>query len=336
MIEYRPLVSVILPTYNRKHIVLRAIHSVFHQTYTNWELILIDDGSTDGSFIFLEKEIENWKSRKTKNGRLDSNEGRFVSDVHLIRSENRGVSSARNLGLKQAQGEWVAFIDSDDEWHPEKIERQILFHKLEPGLPFSQTIEIWNKKGNLQMPQARFQKKAKDYFYDSLNTCMVTVSSFFAKRNTLKEVGGFREELLACEDYDLWNRIFLKGYEIGLLEETLLVRYGGHSDQLSAKFQAMERFRLYSLLRTKGEAVQSGDWEMVPIWKRNHWDDIIEKKTKILITGRKKRGLSTDFLERILELQKGEQNLDSTPTTAFRWNLVSEEAKYLLDPKRFT
>ncbi|MCZ8342897.1 MAG: glycosyltransferase family 2 protein [Leptospira sp.] len=158
------LVSVILPTYNRIHYVLRAIHSVFHQTHKNWELIIIDDGSTDGSFEFLEKERKRWYSEKEKKRGALSQEGGGISEVHLIRSENRGVSQARNLGLAQAMGEWIAFIDSDDEWHPKKLERQIQFHSSHPDLKFSQTIEIWNKKGNLQMPPERFKKKSQRLF----------------------------------------------------------------------------------------------------------------------------------------------------------------------------
>ena len=101
-----PLVSIILPTFNRSHIIDRAITSVFGQTYTNYELIVIDDGSTDDTQALIM-------------GHGDK--------IHYIKQDNHGVSAARNAGIRVAKGDYIAFIDSDDAWHSEKLEAQISF-----------------------------------------------------------------------------------------------------------------------------------------------------------------------------------------------------------------
>lgn len=310
-----PLVSIILPTYNRQHLLERSVTSVLRQTYPHWELHIIDDGSTDGTMTSLHSQVLSWK-------RQIQSFGRFPKSIHIHQTEHRGVSCARNFGLHKASGEWVSFLDSDDEWFPEKLNKQIQFHKDHREFHFSQTKEVWNKKGNLLEPKGKFQKVSGHFLSESLALCMVTCSSFLAKKETLERVGGFREEMKTCEDYDLWNRILLKGYGIGLLPENLLVRYGGHEDQLSNQYQAMERFRLYSLLSIHKEEHSSTN-------TRNETNalDLLEEailfRFDTLLQGREKRGKDVRFLKEMKQTF-----LKNQP-------IPKEELLQLLDDVRF-
>lgn len=135
----KPLVSIILPSFNRKNIVDRAITSVIKQTYPHWELHIVDDGSTDETWKDLLSKLTNWK------GNLSSF-GRNQKSIQVHQIEHRGVSGARNFGIQKANAEWIAFLDSDDEWYPEKLSKQMDFHKSNPEFFFSQTKEVWNKK----------------------------------------------------------------------------------------------------------------------------------------------------------------------------------------------
>jgi glycosyltransferase involved in cell wall biosynthesis len=289
-----PLISIIIPTYNREFLIERAIQSVINQTYPNWELVIVDDGSTDTTWDVLLSNLLPWKQTLVSFGR-------FQKTIQVYQIEHRGVSSARNFGIERSSGEWICFLDSDDKWYPEKLSIQFEFHKENPEYFFSQTNEFWNKKGNLLKPQGKHKKLTGIYLQESLSLCMVTNSSFMAQREAWNQVGGFREELLVCEDYDLWNRIFLAGASIGLVEGYLMVRYGGHNDQLSMLYPAMERFRLYSLLLTKQEFISRNAWIHLSAEARREWDQAIENRFSTLIAGRKKRGEDASDLNYLLE-----------------------------------
>lgn len=290
----RPLVSIIIPTFNRRRVVERAIQSVIGQTYPHWELHIIDDGSNDGTWMDLLSKLPGWKGKLTSFGRNQKS-------IQVHQTEHRGVSEARNFGITKAEGEWIAFLDSDDEWYPEKLSKQIEFHITHSEFLFSQTKEVWNKKGNLLEPKGKYQKIAGNFLKESLELCMVTCSSFLAHNETLKSIGLFRSELPVCEDYDLWNRILLKGHSIGLLEEKLMVRYGGHEDQLSNQYQALERFRLYSLLLTKEELRENGKWDLLPMESKTLVQKAIQSRGETIIQGRIKRGKETNWIQSMME-----------------------------------
>ncbi len=287
-----PLVSVIIPTYNRESIVSRAIESVIGQSYPNWELIVVDDGSEDRTWNHLISHISSWK-------RSLLGFGKNQKSILLYQREHSGVSRTRNFGVEKSSGEWISFLDSDDEWLPHKLKKQMEFHALYPEFEFSQTKEFWNKNGNVKEPKGKHKKISGHFLQKSLELCMVTNSSFMAKKKSWMEIGGFRDELLTCEDYDLWNRILIQNQKIGLVDEALLIRYGGHDDQLSMLYPAMERFRLYSLILTKSELQTAGKWNLLPVSWQKLWDQAIEKRFSVLISGRKKRGLITDPLEKL-------------------------------------
>ena len=224
-----PLVSVIIPTFNRAHLLPRAIKSVLSQTLRDFECIVVDDGSTDrtGDLPLL----------KNADSRL-----RFVK-----LPEHKGVSAARNAGIDATSAPLLAFLDSDDEWLPEKIEKQVLWLERNRDFSIVQTREIWIRNGYRVNPPKTHEKFQGDLFGASLERCMITPSSVLLTRALLKECGGFNESFPACEDYDLWLKITCR-YPVGLVDEYLLTRYGGHADQLSLMVKVLDRFRIQSLI----------------------------------------------------------------------------------------
>jgi len=222
----KPCVSVIIPTYNRAWIVTDAIDSVLSQTYTDFELIVVDDGSTDDTADLLST---------------------YQNRIIGIRQENAGVSAARNRGIRESSGRLIAFLDSDDLWLPKKLERQSAFFKENPEAMVCQTEETWIRNGKQVNPKKRHQKESGIFFERSLGLCLVSPSAVMIRRSFFDAVGLFDESLPACEDYDLWLRIGYR-YPIHLIDEPLIIKYGGHADQLS-KAPGLDRFRIRALIK---------------------------------------------------------------------------------------
>lgn len=215
------LVTVIIPTYNRALLIGRAIESVFDQTFQDFELIVVDDGSADAT-----REV------------LD----RYGSRVEAIFTENRGVAAARNAGLARARGELVAFLDSDDEWLPRKLELQVSLYR-DRSKPFvCHTNEIWMRDGKEVRQKAVHRKQGGRFFERALERCLISPSSVILSRGTLDRVGWFDESFEAAEDYDLWLRI-TAFHEVHYIAEPLVIKHGGHGDQLSFTVPAIDRFR---------------------------------------------------------------------------------------------
>lgn len=220
--------SVIIPTYNRAQKVVRAISSVLYQTFTGYEIIVVDDGSTD-------------LTAKT----LTS----FRPPVTLVTHEkNAGVSAARNTGIRASSAPLIAFLDSDDYWLPEKLAVQTTFFNTRPEVVACQTQERWIRKGRFVNPGKKHLKPNGYIFEPSLRLCLVSPSAAMVRRSLLGEVGLFDETLPACEDYDLWLRISSR-YPIHLLDRELVIREGGAPDQLSSSMAGMDRFRIQSMGR---------------------------------------------------------------------------------------
>jgi glycosyltransferase involved in cell wall biosynthesis len=224
--ETRPLVSVVIPTYNRCNWLSRAIESVLRQTYSPFELIVVDDGSTDGTPELLEA---------------------YGDGIRVIRKENTGVSGARNAGIRAAKGELIALLDSDDRWLPEKLEHQVAFFKASPRAMICQTEEIWIRNGIRVNPKRRHRKFSGMIFEKTLALCLVSPSAVMIRTALFREVGLFDENLPACEDYDLWLRICWK-YPVHLIRMPLIVKHGGHPDQLSA-MPELDKYRIHALVK---------------------------------------------------------------------------------------
>ena len=161
--------------------------------------------------------------------------------------ENRGVSRARNAGVDATSAPLLAFLDSDDEWLPQKLEKQVQWLERNQDSSIVQAREIWIRSNRRVNPPKTHEKFQGDLFSASLKRCMITPSSVLLTRILFKKCGGFNESLPACEDYALWLKITCR-YPVGLVEEYLLIRYGGHADQLSLTVPVLDRFRIQSLI----------------------------------------------------------------------------------------
>ena len=218
-------VSVIIPTYNRKNLLKRALHSASSQTFVPQEIIVVDDGSSDG----------------TKDWVLE----RFPY-VRYIYQDNSGVSSARNAGIKEAKGSWIAFLDSDDEWMPDKLEKQETAINDSKEAWLCHTNEVWVRNSVRVNQMKKHQKYGGYVFENCLDICRISPSSVLIKKEVFEMVGLFDESLKVCEDYDLWLRI-TSVLPIIFLDQPLIIKYGGHADQLSRVDNGIEQYRIKSL-----------------------------------------------------------------------------------------
>lgn len=271
------LISVIIPTYNRAAVLPRAIDSVLAQKGADFELIIVDDGSTDDT-----KSL--YGVRGTEYGEKECSVHRtpYAAPVRFLSQSNKGPAAARNLGIKEAQGEWIAFLDSDDEWKPGKLKAQLEFFQKNPEYLICQTEEIWIRNGTRVNPMKKHQKFGGFIFEKCLPLCVVSPSAVMMHRKLLEEVGLFDEALPACEDYDLWLRIAAK-YPIGLIEKPYIMKYGGHADQRSRQFPAMDQFRIRSLAKILSQNILTP--EQTAAARRT-----LEEKAEIFIQGALKRG----------------------------------------------
>jgi glycosyltransferase involved in cell wall biosynthesis len=268
------LVSVVIPTYNRAFFVGEAVDSVLGQTFDKWELLVVDDGSTDETESRLREHRES---------------------LRYIKTPHRGVGAARNVGIREARGDWVAFLDSDDLWFPNKLERQIEALHGAPGAPLCYTDEIWVRNGVRVNPRLRHQKHWGWIFEKCLPLCIISPSSALIFKGLLLELGGFDENLPACEDYDLWLRITLR-HPVIFLDEKLIIKRGGHPDQLSRGHWGMDRFRVRSL------------WKILrdPFLQEIQRERVLaelQRKCEILAKGARKRGKSREavFYEKLMQ-----------------------------------
>ena len=254
------LFSVIIPCHNRSESLHRALKSVFAQTYTKFEVIIVDDGSTDDTAQLIQNC--------------------FPQCVYIYQA-NKGVSAARNTGIAQAKGEWIAFLDSDDEWLPAKLQIQIQAATNYPEHKIIHTDEIWIRNGKRVNPMRKHQKYGGWIFEKCLPLCAISPSSVMIQRQVFHRVGLFDESLPACEDYDLWLRV-CSLYPVHFIEEALIIKYGGHQDQLSTKYWGMDRFRIKAL----SHIIQSGSLNQQDMTAAR---SMLIKKLQIYILGAKKR-----------------------------------------------
>ncbi len=254
-------VSVIIPTHNRAGRVGEAIGSVLKQTYRDWELIVVDDGSTDGTAEVV----------------------RAFDDARIsyVSQDNRGVSAARNRGIAEARGEFIAFLDSDDRWEPCKLEVQMAFFSAHPDAHICQTEEVWIRNGVRVNPRKKHAKPSGWIFKECLPLCVVSPSAVMIRRAVFDAIGLFDEALVAAEDYDLWLRASLH-YEIATLPDALTIKVGGHDDQLSRAW-GLDRWRVAALEKVLHNPA-------LPPAYRPLVEDQIRERSRIVAEGARKRG----------------------------------------------
>jgi glycosyltransferase involved in cell wall biosynthesis len=221
----QPLVSVIIPTFDRAAWLGEAIASVLAQTYQHLELLVVDDGSQDATPEMVQA---------------------FGPKLMYIRQAHAGVSVARNRGVAASRGALVAFLDSDDVWLPGKVTGQVALLQQQPHAQACYTDEIWIRHGIRVNPRQIHQKHSGWLFEPSLPRCIISPSSIMLRRTLWDQLGGFDEQLPACEDYDLWLRLTLCT-PVVLLPERLIVKRGGHADQLSRCVPVLDQYRIMAL-----------------------------------------------------------------------------------------
>ena len=257
-----PFFSVIIPSYNRYNLLKSAIESVLSQTYNDFELIVVDDGSIDETPRIQDE---------------------YKSVIKYIRQGNSGVSKARNTGILQANAPYIAFLDSDDFWLPEKLESHRYFIKNNPQIFIHQTDEIWIRKGRRVNPGKRHIEKSGDIFKGSLDLCLISPSAVVLNKELLDKHGLFDENLPVCEDYDLWLRITSEE-TAGLIDKKLIIKHGGHESQLSRTYPVMDIYRIYSILKLiKNKKDLRPDYLPAAV-------SAAKKKCEIIIPGALKRG----------------------------------------------
>ena len=265
-------VSVVIPTYNRVAYLGRAITSVLKQSHPVNEIIVIDNGSTDQTLSFIKKKF---------------------TRIRVITEKKRGVSFARNLGIKEAKSEYIALLDSDDCWLKGKLDRQVIaFRDDIQNRRLCHTDEIWVRNGIRVNQHKKHKKSGGNVFQSCLKLCCISPSSTMLHRSVFEDFGFFDEDLPACEDYDFWLRYSSKE-EVIFINEPLIIKKGGHSDQLSGVHWGMDRFRIYALEKILNEPDLKLDYRIAAIRE-------IILKMEILINGSQKRKKKV-YAETLLE-----------------------------------
>jgi len=232
-------VSVIVPTCNRREMLVRALRSVSRQTQRCEEIVVIDDASTDGSREYIEACFNLGASP-------------VIRWFHL--PSNQGPAAARNFGIRQARCELVAFLDSDDHWEPQKLQHQAEAMECFPQYLISHTREKWLRRGQHRKQKSRQIPRHGEIFSHCLELCVVGMSTVMVRREIFASIGLFDEGMRCCEDYDFWLRVSSR-YPFLLVDEELTIKEGGREDQLSHQQRVgMDRLRIGSLTRL----VQSG------------------------------------------------------------------------------
>ena len=224
------------------------------------QCIVVDDGSTDETDLVLSG---------------------FADKIKVVKTENRGVSAARNLGAKLSIGKYIAFLDSDDEWKAQKLQKQLDFMQ-KSGFRITQTDETWVRNGKFVNKSTKYIRPSGDIFYNCLEVCAVTPSSVMMEKTIFFEYGGFDETIPVCEDYDLWLRMSLKE-KFGLIDEPLIIKYGGNADQLSNS-ACLDKYRIISLFNMLHKNAALSDE------KKKALEEVLAKKVKIYSEGARKRG----------------------------------------------
>ena len=254
-------VSVVIPTLNRKNFLKKAIESVSKQTFSPHEIIVVDNGSSDGTLEMINNEYPSVKT--------------FVQSIP-------GVSATRNLGIKMSEGNWVAFLDSDDQWHREKLKLQLESISQEENEVFlSHTDETWYREEQIVNQKLKHRKRGGFIFEFCLPLCCISPSSSLVKKEIFDQIGFFDESLEVCEDYDFWLRYCSK-YPVNFVEKKLTFKFGGHLDQLSKKNWGMDRYRISALEKLIGSnSLEKDQLEMTA--------KTLMRKISIIVNGAKKR-----------------------------------------------
>lgn len=262
------MISVVIPIYNRRFFLEKAVTSVLKQSFIDFELIIVDDGSDDRSEEFIQSICD--------------------ERIRYFYQENRGVSAARNKGIIESKGDIIAFLDSDDSWKEKKLEKQMNLMSKNFCL-ISHTQEIWYRRGKILNQKKEHKKTSGNLFTKSLEMCSISISTVMMRKSIFETVGLFNEKLSACEDYDMWLRITSK-HSVQLLDEELTIKDGGRPDQLSLSTPMLDRFRIQAICNLFKNGCLSKEQTTLAL-------NALQKKCRIYVNGCRKHGRHEEALK---------------------------------------
>ena len=241
MTDNSPLVSVVLPTYNCARFLPESVGAVLSQTYTHYEVIVVDDGSTDNT-----KDVLN----------------PFMQKIRYIKLEqNKGLPVARNTGIQSARGKYVAFIDADDLWLPEKLQTDIEYFETHPevSMVYSKHINI-DEKGRVVNGSVKKQLPSGNVFTQLFSEQnFVIASSVVVRKNVFETTGLFDEQLFNCQDWDLWLRIAFHFQVAGINKPLVKYRHNPHSLSKNRnnvlKYQKIVIDKIYNKFKDKENGI---------------------------------------------------------------------------------
>lgn len=207
-----PLVSVVIPTYNRARIIRKALDTALAQTYENIEIIVVDDGSTDDTETALAD---------------------YADKIRYIKQSNQGASAARNHGIREARGKYIAFLDSDDQWLPHKLERQVALMESQPDLSFVACLSTVEKRS-----YAGYEDHATQFIRFIIQPFTQNMTRYVVRRDCFEKHGYFDPSIQGPEDWELWLRLLKSGCRFGYVPEPLMI-YVTSDDSISSRPYAM-------------------------------------------------------------------------------------------------
>ncbi|WP_246999250.1 glycosyltransferase family 2 protein [Halosolutus gelatinilyticus] len=213
-----PTVSVVIPTYNRADVLPRSIDSVYNQTLDDCEIIIVDDNSSDNTGEIIEQYDDSRMS-------------------YIVHEENMGGAAARNTGIEAASSEYIAFLDSDDEWLPTKLEKQLeVFDRVNPHTGVVYTGHYLSDSDSKRLGPV--PTASGDVYRDQLKSDYINpTSTVMVRKECFETAGGFNPNLPARQDYDMWLRIS-EHYEFQPVREPLVVIYEDRDDRISSQYQS--------------------------------------------------------------------------------------------------
>ena len=226
------LVSVVIPAYNAAGCIRRAVDSVLAQTYRDLELIVVDDGSTDGTLSLLNS---------------------YGTSLRVVQKPNGGLSSARNAGIHTARGEYVAFLDADDWWQPEKLDRQVAWMRAHPEAVFCSTAaRVVDARGQTtgEWRCGSFRGTTLEAIFAANGYIAGSGSAVVARRDALLAAGGFDEALKSLEDIDMWMRLAAQG-GYHCIDEPLAV-VEKRTDSMSRNLDVMRDAAIRVMCKNRG------------------------------------------------------------------------------------
>ncbi len=300
MIEILPI-STIIPVCNRPKLVREAIFSVAQGKAWPHELIIVLSPlqSTNASFTYPDQDAVQTALAEVKRKSVQS-QAREIQ-TKIIHCKHPYVAAARNIGVTQAQNSWLAFLDSDDLWHPDKLIKQWQFLIKRPHLKACHTAEEWIKLGRKLFVPAHLRPRTGRFLQAAFSHCLISNSALLIRKDSFQKYGGFDESLEVCEDFSFFL-YYLKDNPIGLVDEKLTIKRSGNWPQLSAKYHSLDALRIQAILKF----MKTFDKELQTQQKSATIKAArlaVGKKLNILIQGAQKRKNSYS-LEKYTSLKK--------------------------------